>query len=75
MKRFAVKLLALVPVLILPSVLFAQTCVNGIDPGCSPDDFCPCPIDSNVYLLIAAAIGIFAFKAYRSRIAAKNNIA
>ncbi len=34
----------------------------GPDPGCNPDE--PCPIDSNVYILIIAAILFVGYKYY-----------
>lgn len=43
--------------MIVPFSAMAQ-----IEPGCNPDE--PCPIDSNVYLLIAGAIIIAAKKSY-----------
>jgi hypothetical protein len=42
----------------LPKLSFAQ-----LDPGCSPDD--PCPIDSDVYVLIAAVLMFAGMALYR----------
>ena len=50
-------------ILLLPALVDAQGCIGGIDPGCSPDDYCPCPIDNGVLLLIAVVLGIAAKKA------------
>lgn len=52
---------------ILPSALFAQACVGGQDPGCSPDDDCPCPIDNGVLMLIGVVVALAAKKAYDFR--------
>lgn len=47
------------------SVSFAQDAQLGPDP-CDDPDF-PCPIDGGLSLLIAAAVGIGAKKAYSQR--------
>ena len=53
-------------VLLLPVLAGAQTCVGGLDPNCSPDDPCPCPIDSGLIFLIAAAVAIAFIGTYRA---------
>ena len=47
------------------SVSFAQDAELGPDPCVDPD--LPCPIDGGLSLLIAAAVGIGAKKAYSQR--------
>jgi hypothetical protein len=43
--------------MLAPSIVHA-----GIEPSCDPDQ--PCPIDTNVILLIAAAVLVAGFKYY-----------
>ena len=44
--------------------VFAQDCIDGLDPSCDPGVYCPCPIDDGVLFLIAFAVLIAAKKAY-----------
>lgn len=57
MKNFKTLFSLLIAILLifLPAICFAQT----PDPGCNPDE--PCPIDSEIYVLI---IGAILFAAY-----------
>ena len=67
MKRIAKLLLFFFVLTVIPALVNAQsgTCDSGYDPGCSPDDPCPCPIDSGLLILIAVAVGLAALQAYR----------
>ena len=56
-KQITLRFLAVV-FLLIPHILFAQP----IDPCTDPAD--PCPIDSNLIILIAVAVAIAAKKAY-----------
>ena len=71
MKRIAKLFLMFLFLNVIPFLVNAQptgTCDNGYDPGCSPDDPCPCPIDSGLVLLILVAVGLSALHAYRKRV-------
>ncbi len=65
MTHFSKLLLVLVIVSLIPALSHAQACIGGFDPGCSPDDPCPCPIDNDVIVLIAAVIGMAGYSALR----------
>ena len=67
MKRFQQIFITFFLALTLPSAIFAQACVGGQDPGCSPDDDCPCPIDNGVFVLAGIAIALAAKKTYDLR--------
>jgi hypothetical protein len=59
MRKFIVAFLG-IAIMLLPKLTMAQ-----IDPGCSPDE--PCPIDTNVYVLIAAVVIFASFAAFKKR--------
>lgn len=67
MNRLLKILITIFFALALPSALFAQACVAGQDPGCSPDVDCPCPIDNGVLVLAVVAIALAAKKTYDLR--------
>ncbi|MFT3908116.1 MAG: hypothetical protein QM737_01715 [Ferruginibacter sp.] len=72
MSRFR-KYVLILPIVFLVSLgspLTSSAQVQPTDPGCDPLDPA-CPIDGGVSLLIAAAIGIGAKKAYNQK--KKNN--
>jgi hypothetical protein len=59
MRKFIVAFLG-IAIMLLPKLTLAQP-----DPGCSPDE--PCPIDTNVYVLIGAAILFASLAAFKKR--------
>ena len=63
--KFVVPVLFFFSFLVIPNVAKADP-----DPGCNPDELCP--IDTNVVLLITAAVLIAGFKYYSSE---KNKMA
>ncbi len=61
MKVFKKLLFSVIVVALSLSPYFAMAQI-GPDPGCNPDE--PCPIDSNVYILIIAALLFVGYKYY-----------
>lgn len=66
MYRFSKYVLILLMVFFASFALPSKSNAQPIDPGCDPLDPA-CPIDGGVSLLIAAAIGIGAKKAYNQK--------
>jgi hypothetical protein len=59
MRKFIVAFLG-IAIMLLPKLTMAQ-----LDPGCSPDE--PCPVDSNVYLLLGAVVLFAGLAALKKR--------
>ena len=63
-KSIKIGLIVFFNVFLASSSVFAQDCVNGLDPSCDAAVYCPCPIDDGVLFLVAFALLIAAKKAY-----------